>query len=347
MKKRILIVFGGCSTEYKVSLTSASAVLAALDRGRWEALLLGITEKGQAFYYTGKEERIKENSWQGEDCFPAVISMSRDRHCLWVERGEKLEKISFDIVFPILHGKNGEDGTLQGLCEMAGIPVAGCGMESSVIGMDKVLAHTLVSLAGIRVPKSVVLESAGEYEREKDRIEALGLPVFVKPVRAGSSFGISRVTNREDMKKALEEAFAHDTQVVVEEAVDGFEVGCAVMGNREPFVGRADEIELSQGFFDYEEKYTLKTSAIHMPARVSPEDEERIRKAAVTIYRALGCRGFARVDMFFTGEKEIVFNEVNTIPGFTAHSRFPSMMRGVGMEFPEVLDRILELAQEE
>ena len=129
--------------------------------------------------------------------------------------------------------------------------------------------------------------------------------------------------------------------------MDGFEVGCAVMGNREPFVGRADEIELSQGFFDYEEKYTLKTSAIHMPARVSPEDEERIRKAAVTIYRALGCRGFARVDMFFTGEKEIVFNEVNTIPGFTAHSRFPSMMRGVGMEFPEVLDRILELAQEE
>ena len=347
MKKRILLAFGGCSTEYEVSLTSASAVLAAMDRSRYDILLLGISKEGQAFYFTGKEEKIAENTWQEADCFPATVSMSRGKPCLWVERGERLEKQDFDILFPVLHGKNGEDGSLQGLCEMAGIPVAGCGMESSVIGMDKVLAHTLVALAGIRVPKSVVLREFSEYGHKRGEIEALGLPVFVKPVRAGSSFGISRVVRAEDMEKALREAFRHDAQVVVEEAIEGFEVGCAVMGNAEPFAGRVDEIELSQGFFDYEEKYTLKTSAIHMPARVAAEDEERIRKSAITIYQTLGCRGFTRVDMFFTKEKEIVFNEINTIPGFTAHSRFPSMMRGVGMEFTEVINRILELAWEE
>ena len=342
--KKVLVIFGGCSTEYEVSLTSASAVLAVIDRSRYEVLYLGITREGQVYYYEGKEERIAENTWQGQDCYPATISMSRGEPTLWVERRERLEKISFDIAFPILHGKCGEDGTLQGLCEMAGIPLAGCGMESSVIGMDKVLAHMLVSLTGIRVPKSVNVNSLAEYEKKQGEIKALGLPLFVKPVRAGSSFGISRVLNWEDMEGAVKEAFLHDKNVVIEESINGFEVGCAVMGNEELTLGRVDEIELSQGFFNYEEKYTLKTSAIHMPARITQEEEGRIREAAAKIYRTLGCRGFARVDMFFTDEKEIVFNEVNTIPGFTSHSRFPNMMKGIGMDFAEVVNNVLELA---
>lgn len=341
--RKVLVIFGGCSTEYEVSLTSASAVLAVIDRSRYEVLHLGITREGQALYYEGKEEKIANNTWQEENCYPATISMSRGKPTLWVERGEHFDKLCFDIAFPILHGKNGEDGSLQGLCEMADIPLAGCGMESSVIGMDKVLAHTLVSLTGIRVPESVTISSMAEYEDKRAEIEALGLPLFVKPVRAGSSFGISRVVKWEDMEDAVYEAFLHDKKVVIEESINGFEVGCAVMGNEELTLGRVDEIELSEGFFDYEEKYTLKTSSIHMPARISDEEEQRIKETAAKIYRTLGCRGFTRVDMFFTQEKEIVFNEINTIPGFTSHSRFPNMMKGIGIDFTEVVDMVLQL----
>lgn len=344
--ERILVLFGGCSTEYEVSLVSASAVMAAIDRKKYEVLHLGITRDGRSFYYEGDETLIAQDKWQEDRCFPATISMSRDNKEIWVDRNGRLERISFDIAFPVLHGKNGEDGTVQGLCEMAGIPIAGCGMESSVIGMDKDLAHTLVSLAGIRVPGSVCLRGMDEYMEKKVQIEALGLPVFVKPVRAGSSFGISRVTEANQMEEAVKEAFRHDRQVVIEEAISGFEVGCAVMGNEELTIGRVDEIELSQGFFDYEEKYTLKTSAIHMPARIEPNEEEKIRQTAGKIYRVLGCRGFTRVDMFFTDEKEIVFNEINTIPGFTGHSRFPNMMKGIGIEFEKVVDTIIRMAEE-
>lgn len=344
--KKILVVFGGCSTEYEVSLQSATAVMQAIDRVQYEVLHLGITKDGRAFYYEGAEERIAEDTWQGKECFPATVSMSRGIPLLWVEKDGALLKLPFDIAFPVLHGKNGEDGTLQGLCELAGIPIAGCGMESSALGMDKVLAHTLVELAGIRVPKSVYFNTMQEYETGRSRIEALGLPVFVKPVRAGSSFGISRVTEPDAMDKAVQEAFAHDSQVVIEEAIDGFEVGCAVMGNEELTIGRADEIEIPTGFFDYEEKYTLKSSAIHMPARVTKEEEDRIRETAGKIYKVLGCKGFTRVDMFFTSKREIVFNEINTIPGFTSHSRYPNMMKGIGLDFKQVVNEIIRLAQQ-
>lgn len=343
--KKILVIFGGCSTEYEVSLVSAAAVIGAIDRSRYEVLKLGITRQGEALLFEGDEKRIGEKCWQESCCCPATVSMSRGRRELWVEREGGLEKLSFDLALPILHGKNGEDGSIQGLLELAGIPIAGCGMESSVIGMDKGLAHTLAGLAGVSVPRSVILNAAEEFESRRQAILELGLPVFVKPVRAGSSFGISRVTEAEALEAAVQEAFRHDTQVIIEENISGFEVGCAVIGNRELTVGRVDEIELSEGFFDYEEKYTLKTSAIHMPARISAQEEERIRRTAETIYRVLGCKGFTRVDLFYTERKEIVFNEVNTIPGFTGHSRFPNMLKGIGMTFEQIVEQIISLAE--
>ena len=225
----------------------------------------------------------------------------------------------------MLHGKNGEDGTVQGLFELSGIPLVGCGTLASALCMDKDRAHKLVSLAGIAVPKSVVLEKNTTAARQRI-LDTLSFPVFVKPVRAGSSFGVTRVEDG-----------------TVEEAVPGFEVGCAVLGTDTLTVGRADEIELSGGFFDFEEKYTLKTSRIHMPARVDAATELRIQEAAKTIYRALGCSGFARVDLFLTPSGKLVFNEVNTIPGLTAHSRFPNMMKGIGLSFPQMIDRLLGL----
>ena len=177
--------------------------------------------------------------------------------------------------------------------------------------------------------------------------EGLPFPLFVKPVRAGSSFGITKVTGPEQLRAAVREALRFDREVIVEEAVEGFEVGCAVMGNRELITGRADEIEIQGALFDYVEKYNLITSKIHMPARVDADTELRIRETAKRIYRALGCRCFARVDMFLTPTGRLVFNEVNTIPGFTSHSRFPNMMRGVGYDFPALLDALVAFGIEE
>ena len=170
----------------------------------------------------------------------------------------------------------------------------------------------------------------------------MGYPLFVKPMRAGSSFGITKVARAEELQAAIEHAFAYDSYVIMEEMVDGFEVGCAVLGTEKLTIGAVDEIELSQGFFDYTEKYTLKSSSIHVPARISPQKAKEVQDTAAKIYRALGCSDFARVDMFLTPEGEIYFNEVNTIPGFTSHSRYPSMMKEIGISFEELLNRLLE-----
>ncbi len=243
----------------------------------------------------------------------------------------------------MLHGKNGEDGTVQGMLELAGIPFVGCDTLSSALCMDKDRAHKLVAAAGIEVPKSVVFCEENRGEALQTVLSDFSLPFFVKPVRAGSSFGISRITEFSELEGAVDEAFSHDSEVIVEENIDGFEVGCAVMGINALTVGRVDEIELSEGFFDFTEKYTLRSSRIHMPARIDEAKEKQIQETAKTIYRALGCSGFARVDMFLTPSGSIVFNEVNTIPGFTSHSRYPNMMKGIGMSFPRMLDRLIGL----
>ncbi len=344
MKKTIAVLFGGCSTEYPVSLQSAYAVLQAIDRTRYEVLPVGITRAGDWFLYEGPLDAIPQDTWQESGCVPAALSPSRSIRGLLVFRSTGMETLPLDGAFPVLHGKNGEDGTVQGLLELAGVPVVGCGTLASALGMDKVRAHQLAFAAGVRVPACVVLEDGAELDRRRGEIKKLGLPLFVKPVRSGSSFGISRVTQWNQVPEAVEEAFRHDSRVILEECVSGFEVGCAVLGTRSLTVGQVDEIELSEGFFDYEEKYTLKTSRIHMPARIAPEKAEEIKAAAVKVYRALDCAGFARVDLFLTPEGEILFNEVNTIPGFTGHSRYPNMMKGIGLDFPALVERLLEEA---
>lgn len=243
----------------------------------------------------------------------------------------------------MLHGKNGEDGTIQGLFELAGVPVIGCGALSSALCMDKVRSHQLAALAGVAVPKGTVVTRPYDPEALAEAARSIGYPLFVKPVRAGSSFGVTRLEGPEGLIPAVEGAFRHDREVLLEEAVPGFEVGCAVLGNGELTVGLVDEIELSGGFFNFEEKYTLKTSAIHCPARIPQEKAAEIQAAAKVIYRALDCRVFARVDLFLTPVGKIVFNEVNTIPGFTSHSRYPTMMKGIGLDFSALVDRIITL----
>ena len=343
-KKTLAVLFGGHSSEYEVSLQSAAAVLEAVDTEQFDPLPIGITKDGDWYHYLGTYSAIAAGTWADDSALlrPAAFSPSRGAPGLWELHNGAWVLRQIDLAFPVLHGKNGEDGTVQGLFELAGIPLVGCGTLASALCMDKDRAHKLVSLAGIAVPKSVVLEENTASARQKI-LDTLTFPVFVKPVRAGSSFGITRVETAAVLDAAIDTAFRYDRSVIAEEAVPGFEVGCAVLGTDTLTVGRTDEIELSGGFFDFEEKYTLKTSRIHMPARVDAATELRIQEAAKTIYRALGCSGFARVDLFLTPSGELVFNEVNTIAGLTAHSRFPNMMKGIGLSFPQTIDRLLGL----
>lgn len=348
MKQRIALIFGGCSAEYEVSLQSACAVREHLNETKYEPILLGVTREGEWYQYNGPLKFLQNGSWeQTEFCTSAVLSPGRDIHGLLLAGKDGVEAISIDVAFPLIHGTNGEDGTLQGLLELAGIPYVGCGVLSSAVCMDKEIAHKLVNLVGINTPESVVICDNPIADSELlHRTEGLSYPLFVKPANAGSSFGISKVLNSRALSAAVSNAFCFDEKVIIEEGIAGFEVGCAILGNKTLTVGEVDEIELTSGFFDYCEKYTLATSQIHMPARIDPKTAVRIKETALTVYRALSCRGMARVDLFLTPENEIYFNEVNTIPGFTAHSRFPSMLRGIGMEFSEVLDRLIELAVE-
>ena len=339
--KHILVLFGGCSTEYGVSLQSAHGILTHMDTNRYTPLLVGITRDGRWLHYDGPLSRLEDGTWQQESCTPCTLTLDRGHSQLLLLDGSH-RRLSFDAAFPVLHGKNGEDGTVQGLLELAGVPIIGCGALSSALCMDKDRAHKLAALAGIPVPRSALFRRGASLSDIAAAGEPLGYPLFVKPVRSGSSFGVTRVEGPEALQEAVELAFANDREILLEEAVSGFEVGCAVLGREALTVGLVDEIELSQGFFDFEEKYTLKTSAIHCPARIAPEKAREIQEAAKVLYRVLDCQVFARLDFFLTPKGRILFNEVNTIPGFTPHSRYPSMMAGIGLSFPQLIDRILE-----
>lgn len=347
MKKNIAIVFGGKSSEYSVSLESVCSVLRNIDRNRYDIYMIGINKNGEWKHYEGDIEYIENDNWDSDDLNQVMICPNPIKHCLWERNEEKIKEIVVDAIMPILHGKNGEDGTIQGMIQMANIPLIGCDVLSSALCMDKHKAHTLVKSHGIEVTSSFYLNNQKEYQNQKKNILKLKLPLYIKPIKSGSSLGMSRITSYDDLDDAIHQAFLFDNEVLIEEEVKGFEVGCAVMGVNELTVGRVDEIELSSGFFDFKEKYTLQTSHIYVPARISSSLEKKIQDTAKRIYKILGCRIFARVDMFLTPDYRIVFNEVNTIPGFTAHSRYPSMMNEAGITFKNLLTNLIEMGIED
>ena len=343
-KQTVAVIFGGCSSEHEVSLQSASAVIENMDREKFEPVLLGITKDGEWFHYYGETSKIADGTWRNpRDCVHAFVIPDRTVQGV-LEFGKNGAAVThLDAAFPVLHGRNGEDGTVQGLLMLADIPIVGCGVLASSLCMDKDRAHKLASLAGVPVPRSFKLCKA-DLKAVQEYAAVLGYPLFVKPVKAGSSFGITRVTAADELPEAVERAFRFDDEAVMEEAIPGFEVGCAVMGSDVLTVGEVDEIELAEGFFDFKEKYNLITSSIHVPARIPQAKADSIKRTAKVVYAALGCAGFARVDLFLTPSGEVVFNEVNTIPGFTAHSRFPGMMRAAGVELSKVVTRAIEEA---
>lgn len=344
-KLKIAVLFGGCSPEYGVSLQSAAAILRHMDSSQYEPVMVGISQAGDWFHYTGSVDNIESDTWySAKTCVPAVMSPDRSASALLVFGPGCMQKIYLDAAFPILHGQNGEDGTVQGLFELAGVPLVGCGVLASALCMDKDRAHKLAQAAGVNVPTSAILNQQMDMDKAQFLADKLGYPLFVKPLRAGSSYGITKVTGRDELPTAIKVAFEYDSHIILEEAISGFEVGCAVLGNDILTVGELDEIELGDGFFNFTEKYTLKTSAIHVPARIPTTKAAEMKEIAQRIYKALGCQGFARVDMFLDGNGRVVFNEVNTIPGFTAHSRYPSMMKAIGMSFEQVISNVIELA---
>ena len=359
MKKHLALLFGGCSSEYEISLQSAAGVLRQLCGdaflNQYKIIPIGITRSGRWLRccqpLSSLTLQLESDTWHLDPgCMPAVLSPCRDDEkwsgLLTFHPGGSVEHTHLDLAFPVLHGRNGEDGRLQGLIELADIRLIGCGSLSSALCMDKHRAHQLAAAAGVSVPAAVTV-------RKEDRLDITALrtltscltyPLFVKPVKEGSSHGIARITRPGQLANAVMAAFAFDDEVIIEESIDGFEVGCAVMddGQGGLLTGRVDEIELlAEDFFDYHKKYDAVDSRIHTPARIDPVTEALIAETARTIYRALDCRGFARVDMFLTPTREIVFNEVNTIPGMTAHSRFPKMLESAGITFTGMLDRLL------
>ena len=343
----IAVLFGGCNTEYEVSLQSAYSVITHIDREKYRPILIGITRNGEWNLFCGPHEKIKDDTWYNPtDCIRAIMSPDRETGGLLVTGKYEMRTIKIDAAMPVLHGKNGEDGTIQGLLQLAGIPIVGCDTLSSALCMDKVRAHKLAKAAGVDVANSIVISSEAEMPSALAHGEAVGYPLFVKPVKSGSSFGVTKVMCKDELPGAVKLGFEHDDEVIIEENIPGFEVGCAIIGSKELTIGEVDEIELAKGFFNYEEKYSLETSAIYVPARISQEKSEKVKHTAKLIYNALGCSGFARVDLFLTPTGRIVFNEVNTIPGFTTHSRFPNMLRAIGMTFEQVVNEVIRLAVE-
>jgi D-alanine--(R)-lactate ligase len=339
-RTRIGVVFGGCSEEHDIAVKSAQEVARHLDTDRYEPVYLGITKGGAWVRCDGPEP-----GWEERGC-PALLSPDRDRQAVLVEGPNGYEAIPLDVVLPVLHGRFGEDGAVQGLLELAGIPYVGCDVQSSALCMDKSLAYLVVRSAGIATPDFWVLMPGDEPDPRR-----LTYPVFVKPARSGSSFGVSQVAAAQDLAAAVEGARQFDAKVLIEAAVDGSEVGCAVMGNgRDLIVGELDRISLSHGFFRIHQEDAPETgsenSTITVPADISPAARALVQETAKLIYRALGCRGLARVDTFLTPDGRVVLNEVNTFPGLTSYSRYPRMMAAAGLSLGEVLDRLVVLALE-
>lgn len=353
MKKlRLAVVFGGNSSEYPVSLHSVESVLEALDTNKYEITRVGISREGNWFLYEGEISKIGNDTWQEADCTPCVLSCSpSQKGFLKIKADGTYEVVEVDCIFPVLHGKNGEDGTMQGLFALSGIPYVGCGHLSSAVCMDKEMTHIILENASIPcAPYMCVYEEANmDYAKLFEEAKAkLALPFFVKPANAGSSFGIHKVTSFDSFEADMKDAFFHDGKgkVILETTIEGFEIGCAVMGNKEVFVGSVDEVQTSAPFFDYAGKYQMKDSQIYCPARIEDVVFEEARSLAKKAYQALNCAGMARVDMFVQPNQKLVVNEVNTIPGFTATSRYPSMMKEVGIAFHELLDQLIAFAME-
>ena len=353
MKKTVCVIFGGASSEYEVSLMSSASIIRNLDAEKFDVIKLGITKDGRWLLYNGTTEDMENNTWMNhpenrsafispDKATGGLVIMEKDGSCT-------VQKI--DVIFPVLHGKNGEDGTIQGLFELANIPYVGCDLLSSANCMDKVFTHIILENAGIPMAKwdFVTMRDMEQFEAVAERMEAkLGYPMFVKPANAGSSVGVSKAKNREQLKEACYVALKEDSKAIVEEFIDGREVENGVLGNDDPVASTVcGEITPLVEFYTYEAKYQDASTKLELPAPISDELNEEIRRAAEKAYRAIGCKGLSRVDFFVKRDGSgIVLNEINTLPGFTSISMYPKLRGASGEPYAVLLDKLIALALE-
>ena len=353
MKKlSVCILFGGMSPEHDISVRSAESVLNNIDHEKYNVFPVGITREGDWILYGGKDySKLTTGEWRNcPDNRRAAISPVRGQGLLSFE-GDCVVRERIDVVFPVLHGENGEDGAMQGLLQMAGIPYVGPHISASAVAMDKTLTKLVADHAGVAQAAWQLVrrnELDNHLEQVMDSLEKrFAYPMFVKPAGTGSSVGVSKASDRETLSKALVDAAVYDSKILVEEFIHGREVEVAVMGNDSPVASICGEIDSGAEFYDYDAKYITDTSVAYIPARIGEDVEETVREAAVKIYSAIGCQGLSRVDFFVTFEdNRVVFNEINTLPGFTSISMYPKLFAASGIPYSELIDELLKLALE-
>ncbi|MEF9959379.1 MAG: D-alanine--D-alanine ligase family protein [Niameybacter sp.] len=347
MKENVLVLLGGQSSEHEVSLKSATTIISQMDTDKYEIYPVGITQEGHWLLYTGNNLDFTCNRWK-EVGIPAILSPDATRKSLVVLKKEEPPVfIKIDKVFPVLHGKNGEDGTIQGICKLARIPFVGCGVIASAVSMDKAFTKIVVKEKGVPQADFVLV-----YEREMQdeaqvvaKVEgAFGYPYFIKPANAGSSVGISKAHNKEELIAGLKEALKHDVKVLVEETIIGREVETAVLGNGEVQVSGVGEILAAAEFYDFDAKYNNAESKTVVDANLDASVKEQIRSYAKDVFEAVEGKGISRVDFFVKEDGGIIFNEINTLPGFTSISMYPMLWRAAGLETKELVTKLLDLA---
>lgn len=343
------VLFGGVSPEHDVSLRSAEMVLSNIDVDRYEVYPVGITKKGEWIYYSEKQwSDLPTHAWEcAATNKKAIVSPTHDGSLLvFSETG--VETVHIDVLYPVLHGENGEDGSIQGLAQLANLPCVGPDMCASAVSMDKTVTKILAKHLGVPQADWYVL-SKHEYAENSalhvEQIEQkLQYPVFVKPAKTGSSVGVSKAKNRKDLVCALDLAFQYDSKLLVEEFIKGREIEVAVLGNNDPIAPVCGEIESGVEFYDFDAKYITNTSTTTIPAKLPDAVADRVKAYATKVYVGLGCSGMSRVDFFVTEDNEIYFNEINTLPGFTSASMYPKMMQYHGIEIQELIASLIDFA---
>lgn len=343
-KLNIAVFFGGQSSEHEVSCMSAANVIPCIDHEKYRIIMIGITKEGH-WLYVEDESSVRDGRWieLGKE---AMLSPDATKKAVYILEDGRWSAVRVDVIFPVLHGMYGEDGTIQGLFELAKIPYVGCGVLASAVSMDKLYTKLIVDTLGIRQAAYV-----GVYKKELkcmeevlDRVEAkLAYPVFVKPSRAGSSRGVSKAEDREELRSALLLAAENDTKILVEETIRGRELECAVLGGSEPKASGVGEVLAAAEFYDYDAKYFNEESRTDIEPKLPEGTEEEICRDAVAIFTAVDGRGLARVD-FFLDEKGVVFNEINTLPGFTSISMYPMLWNHRGIDKRKLIQTLIDTA---
>jgi D-alanine-D-alanine ligase len=350
-KIRVEIVFGGRSAEHEVSLQSAKNIIDAIDTNKYEVVLIGIDKKGQwhlnedsRLLLPGAKSGLLELSDRGENL--ALVPGQQDEQLVALSGEKRLGRL--DLIFPVLHGPFGEDGTVQGLLKLANVAFVGAGVLGSAVGMDKDVMKRLLRDAGIPIARFIVANRYSSKQIGFDNVRArLGLPLFVKPANLGSSVGISKVSDHEEFERAVREAFRYDHKILIEECIKGREIECSVLGNDKPIASVPGEILPHHEFYSYEAKYLDENGAVlEIPAKLPPQTSEHIRQLAIKTFTVLCCEGMARVDFFLRNGEEIIVNEINTIPGFTRISMYPKLWEATGISYSELIDRLIQLALE-